>query len=154
MGCDIHMIGECKLKGIWRAVFDPGNGPFEDRSYRLFGFLANVRNYSGVTPISEPRGLPEDISDTSSEYFARWGCDIHSCSWLMVKELLEFDYEQFTEDRRVTRQVGNCMDGGCTCKPGEGKKMTYREFLGEWYFKHLGQLQEEGVERIVFGFDN
>jgi hypothetical protein len=74
----------------------------------------------------------------------------HSHSWLSVKELVEFDYEEMTEDRRCT--VGN--DGVCTYEVGKGEKMSYREFLGEHYFKELAALEECGCTYIVFWFDN
>ncbi len=37
-------------------------GWYHGRDYRLFGVLAGVRDYS-VKPISEPRGLPKDVSE-------------------------------------------------------------------------------------------
>ena len=33
---------------------------YKGRQYFLFALLADVRNYNGVTPMSEPRGIPED----------------------------------------------------------------------------------------------
>jgi hypothetical protein len=152
MGCDIHITYQKKVNNTWIDAY-PGGSPLNYRSYALFGFLANVRNYSGITPISEPRGLPEDYEPDDDDHSLsnlRDNVDTHSCSWLSIDELLSFNYDQMTEDRRVMRN-GN---GGCTCEPGEGEKMTYREFLGEGYFEDLELLKEAGVERIVFGFDN
>jgi hypothetical protein len=117
---------------------------FNNRSYRLFGFFAGVRNYSGIKPISNARGLP-DWYDSNYLYDYYY----HNHSWLSVKELVEFDYEEMTEDRRCT--VGN---GGCTCEVGQGEKMSYREFLGEHYFKELAALEECGCTHVVFWFDN
>ena len=76
-----------------------------------------------------------------------------------MRELTEFDYNQMTEDLRCTREVKTAngfsyFDGGSTCEPGEGEAMTYREFLGEYFFKQLDRLREIGTERIVFYFDN
>lgn len=141
MGCDIHIraqdenfrdIGEVNL---WRC-------------YGIFGFLADVRNYSGITPLSKPRGLPDGMKEDDR-------FDYHSHSWLSVKELVDFNYDAMTEDRRCTRQTApNCYDGGCTCEPGEGKKTTYREFLGEGFFDFLKELQDMTAARIVFWFDS
>src|SRR5947208_6314078 len=40
------------------------SSPFRRRDYRLFGFLAGVRNYSCCEPLDEPSGLPEDCDIT------------------------------------------------------------------------------------------
>lgn len=77
--------------------------------------------------------------------YERWGCDGHSASWLSLKELLEFDYDQIFEDRR---------NGGYTCEPGKGELTTYKEFLGEGFFEDLEKLKNSGADRIVFWFDN
>jgi hypothetical protein len=72
-----------------------------------------------------------------------------------VSELLEFDYDTPMEDRRVTRQMpSGILNGGCTCEPGEGEKMTFREFLGPAFFDDLEKLKAEGADRVVFWFDN
>jgi len=144
MGCDIHIVSEKRTEMGWANL---GFAPFDWRSYGLFGFLAGVRNYSAVTPLSEPRGLPEGATfdkDIFEDYYG------HSASWLSVKELSEFDYDAEMEDRRVT--INN--DGGCTCDPGGGEVMTYREFLGDSFFEDLKRLKEMGAERVVFYFDN
>jgi len=145
MGCDIHSYSEKQIKGIWT---DLDFSPFNWRSYGMYGFLAGVRNYSSTKPISEPRGVPH-TSPVLKEYLDDVGY-YHSASHLTVKELLEFDYEQPTEDRRCMRN----NDGGCTCDEGEGEKMTYREFLGSNFFEDLQKLKSVGAERIVFMFDN
>lgn len=154
MGCDIHSHAERKnADGKWEKV--PDLQPFASRNYGTFGFLADVRNYSDLTPISQPRGVPQDVSLEVSEDYEAWGSDAHSASWLSVEELAAFDYEAQCEDRRVTRQVGpNAWNGGCTCNPGEGKQQTYREFLERWFFEDLQKLQAAGAERVVFWFDN
>ncbi len=147
MGCDIHSQAEKRVEGKWEAI--PDLLPFDWRSYGMYGFLANVRNYSAVPPISEPRGLPPDATgDTDYTY------GDHSYSWLSVEELLAFDYDQPMEDRRVTRTVGNFTNGGVTAEPGGGSQTTFREFLGPHFFEDLEKLKAAGAERIVFGFDN
>lgn len=152
MGCDIHCQAERRIDGEWAAI--PGPMPLDCRSYRLFGFLAGVRNYSAVPPISEARGLPPDVDYDEDRDGERWLGE-HSFSWLSLDELTAFDYEQVIEDRRVTRQQPNgVISGGETGRPGEGVKLTYREFLGGWYFEELRKLEEVGAERIVFGFDS
>lgn len=44
--------------------------------------------------------------------------------------------------------------GAATAEPGQGKMTTYREFLGEGFFRDLDELKKIGAERIVFGFDS
>lgn len=80
---------------------------FGDRNYDLFGMLANVRNGHGFAGIqtgdgweylSDPRGLPIDLSeglrkridpDYSEDDSDIWLGD-HSFSWLTLAELQEF----------------------------------------------------------------
>lgn len=149
MGCDIHSQAERKVNGKWEIV--PDIVPFDWRSYGMFAFLAGVRNYSAITPLSKPRGLPADAVERDD---GDCGGD-HSHSWLSLEELLAFDYDASMEDRRYTRQEGpNSFNGAATCEPGQGEKTTYREFLGEAFFKDLEKLKAAGAERVVFGFDS
>lgn len=159
MGCDIHLIAQRRLQDTADApapaegsqAWEDVPGDFLDcRSYRLFGFLAGVRNYSAVEPIGARRGIPDDFHDESHEFRDADEGYYHSHSWLSLQELLAHDYDKTVEDRRVTIN-GN---GGCTAEPGGGKSMTLREFLGDWYFSELERMKEAGVERIVFCFDN
>lgn len=66
MGCDIHVMAERRGSGggyepiadnIFSDPFSDRNvsAPFDWRAYGMFAFLAGVRNYSGVDPISSPR---------------------------------------------------------------------------------------------------
>jgi len=156
MGCDIHTLAQKRVNGKWETLpFEP----FDWRSYGMFGFLADVRNYSAVPPISKARGLPDDIVRPEPNFYGEHddnlGLGDHSYSWLTVEELSAFDYDQQIEDRRVTRQTAhNVWDGGVTAEPGEGAMTTYREFLGEGFFRDLDKLKELGAERVVFGFDS
>ena len=81
MGCDIHMHTEIKVKGKWIHW----NQPRIDRSYQLFGLLAGVRQKPDEQ-ISEPRGLPKDISETIKIHADYWEGDGHSHSWINSKE--------------------------------------------------------------------
>jgi hypothetical protein len=62
VGTDITAHVEVRHDGQWRPVpFDTrptaeGEGPFAWRSYAVFGFLADVRNYSHSPVIAQPRG--------------------------------------------------------------------------------------------------
>lgn len=147
MGADIHLYGEKKNdKGEYEALAEF----FDMRSYRVFGFLADVRNYSAVKPIAECRGIPDDVSVDVKDLYKIWYGDAHSASWLTLDELLNFNYKETVEDRRCT--IGN--NGGCTAPEGEGKLTSYKDFLGEFYFNELEKLKEAGADRVVFWFDN
>jgi len=148
MGCDIHSHAERLVEGKYQTI--AGLKPFDWRQYGMYGFLAGIRNYSGVTPISERRGMPDDASQDVLSDFDSWGVDAHSPSWLSVAELAAFDYNQPVEDRRVT--IGNY--GGCTAPPGGGEMTTWRDFLGAEYFVDLVRLMTAQADRIVFFFDN
>ena len=119
MGCDIHSFAEVRRDGKWErsgAVFQLDEfgqewekrshteHPFDWHSYGLFGFLADVRNYSCVPCIQEPtHELPLDVSDKVREEFEDG--DWHTISVLTLKQLLDFDYDQTFWDRRVTKEV-------------------------------------------------
>ena len=172
MGCDIHSFAEVRRDGKWeqsRAVFPLDEfgqewekrshtaHPFDWRSYGLFGFLANVRNYSCVPCIQEPTyELPLDISDKVREEFE--DSDWHSFNSLTLKKLLDFDYDQTFWDRRVTKEVRpGCFDGAALAEEGEGKIRTFRNFLGPDFFRDLDVLKSLGDPenvRIIFAFDN
>ena len=148
MGCDIHMYAEKLVDGEpeailfkmpeWLHKYAP-NRPLNNiqyydlgRSYNLFGWLADVRNGSDVEPLSDPRGIPSDASEAIKSAYAYGYPDIHTPSWFFLKELLEFNYDEFLEDSKV----------------------TYRTFLPTQWFKFLEVLQEKGAYRIIFWFDN
>ena len=126
MGCDIHMFAEKRniITKMWEkigevfdyAYFNPDkpvseyntpktDEPFHNRSYNTFAILADVRNGSGFAgiktgegfnPISEPRGLPEDVSEEIFDESDKWDGDGHSHSFFTVKELKEYDWNQIT----------------------------------------------------------
>lgn len=164
MGCDIHVNGEKRDGDKWVAVELPMRDthggykekPFGSRQYSKFGFMADVRNYSSVAPIDQPRGVPDDASVETKADYEGWISDAHSASWLSVAEMEDYDYDQQTEDRRYTRQEGqNHFNGGATCEPGNGKAISLREFLdGTDYFESLASIKAAGIERVVFWFDN
>lgn len=158
MGCGIHIQAHIVNADGTYTVVD--SVPFSNRSYGMFGFLADVRNYSKVPTIAQPRGLPaylekdEEYDDGEEKPF---GYDYghkpvglnpfgsHTRSYLTVQELNEFDYEQTFEDRR--------KDSG-SLPAGEGRLTSFREFLGEGFFRDLCAMEALGVTHIVFGFDN
>lgn len=140
MGCDIHTTVERQLPdGSWEFVKLTPEA-FDTRHYGLFGFLADVRNYSLVPNPWPPHGWPMNITLDSRAVLEVWeDCCGHSEHWLLLSKLLNYDYDQIFEDRRI------------------GKPTTLREFLGEWYFKELERLRQLGDPdklRIIMCFDN
>ena len=179
MGCDIHSFVETKIDGKWqrfeKEVFKDSYSdnrlteyPFDWRSYSMFGFLADVRNYSHCKPISAPKGLPDDSEYLNTplkepENYSYYGydngtaytikgkiecdADYHSLSWLTFKELLDFDYEKTFWDRRVSKTThypngGTFTNGAALAEKGEGKTITYREHLGEGFFRDIDVIVE------------
>ena len=177
MGCDIHAFAEIRQPDrSWKRCGDVfpypesdrawrkqthGCQPFDWRSYGVFGFLADVRNYSAVPCIAKPRGLPHDLSPEVNAEYETWDVDAHSLSWLSLRELAEFDYDAPVIDRRITRQEGpNFFNGGATATAAEealATKTTFREFLGDFFMRDVDILKTLGPlddVRIVFWFDN
>lgn len=79
---------------------------YRSRDYNVFAILADVRNghgFAGIDTgdgfnvIAPQRGMPEDVSDVIRNYHS-WD---HSESWLLLSEVLAFDWTQTTKHRGV-----------------------------------------------------
>ena len=77
---------------------------YDGRNYNLFAILADVRNgrgFGGVktgegfNPISLPKGLPDVLSDELRDLLHE-DSYYHSMSYLTLKELIDYDWEQGT----------------------------------------------------------
>lgn len=102
MGCDIHLYVERKHYGKWYNAdyFVPSVSRtgdqyqhvpmYDGRNYALFATLANVRNYGNTAYVSDPKGLPDDTTDFVKSEWESWEFDGHSCSYLTLRELLDF----------------------------------------------------------------
>jgi hypothetical protein len=146
MGCDIHLFIEIRKNGKW--VGADNDDILCDRSYARFAFFADVRNNVDVDPISKPRGLPKDTN-----CFIKY--DYHSHSWLSLRELIEFNYDQpFSKSQDSVDREINYWARGKTKILNDG---SYRALLDEHYFKDLEKLKTYGDlddVRIVFYFDS
>ena len=136
------------------------NDPYDCRNYNLFAILADVRNGTGFAgikigeafnPISMPKGYPEDMCDELKgdinyyDYDDRAGIlsGDHSASWLTLKELLEYDWNQ------MHRSYG-CVD-----------EDAYRDFImkglrpnswsGDIYGPDIVHLSEEEMVDLIQG---
>jgi len=142
MGCDIHIYIEVKTVNGWELYSHPN----VSRDYGLFTKMAGVRNYfeGEITPISEPRGLPEDASFLVKKSFENWDIDAHSASYLTSEEIIEL--EDFVKGRG--KFPYNCLDHGVLHCYLEGNSFgglkKYPEEKPAWI---------EDV-RFVFWFDN
>jgi len=118
MGCDIHAYAEYIRNGKWvkagkrfeNDMYLPQydwsefyiDEPYCERNYNLFAILAGVRNERGpygeerrvFWPISVPRDLPEDVTAGVKRLSDRYGIDGHSHSFLYLRELMAFDWQQ------------------------------------------------------------
>ena len=101
------------------------------RNYNLFCALCGVRgrHFEDKAPfISDPKGLPNDVSKEVKIESARWGSDGHSHGWNTLKELKEFDWSAYGE--------------------------TVDMFLEEVIPKMEAQKVKDTDVRIVYFFDN
>lgn len=83
MGCDIHAHVEVKVGGAWHHYTVLSI----KRNYQLFAKMAGVRNYDEVEPITEPRGLPPDLSVLTKIDWDRGEKNWHTPSWLNGSEI-------------------------------------------------------------------
>ena len=184
MGSDIHTFVEIKKNGKWQYFtgdhFSMGNFdknyykkektryPFDWRSYRMFTFLAGVRNNGDIKPIKTPSyKLPADISDeVKNIYKEHWEGDAHGVSFLTASELSEFDYNQDirTVDEEFSTSTRKVLNEKIVryvniYKADDGEK-TYFDLIGgpdSMFFTHVKELSELGDlddVRVVFWFDS
>lgn len=149
MGCDIHPVVQVRKGSTWvdaegwddrygHKNYGPRESPdgewdvLSRRNYAVFSVLAGVRNRGDVVPISDPRGLPEgfEINEDYSRANGFWMGD-HSYSWVTLRELLEYPWEELPKDERE-----HCG--------------LFRKAILPW-METLGAPDDV---RVVFGFDS
>jgi len=115
---------------------------YSEQNYVSFAMLANVRNSFGdrIVPISQPKGLPDDVSKVVQKESDRWGYGGHSHSFLTLKELQEYGWDQVAFLADVGRQ-------------------PYKELAHTFYTWSIPKLKELAGDdpdsvRIVFWFDS
>lgn len=87
MGCDIHAQIEYKPWPDYQGHWEFAEIGYLPRNYSVFAAMADVRNGYGIEPVSEARGLPEDVDgDILERSKSR---DWHSHSWLTADEFEE-----------------------------------------------------------------
>lgn len=140
------------------------------RNYSTFAILAGVRNGDGTflagatfVPISDPRGLPADIStdlqavidhrDEDEPYEAyevrrdRWGCawiGDHSFSHLGLDELLKYDWKrQTTHEGWVGLEVFREWD--------EGGRSWPKSWCGDINGGRIRKISNQQMRELVAG---
>lgn len=165
MGCDIHPIAQVRINGKWHTSAEPVP---EDRDYRTFALLAGVRNYTTdpeITPISKPRGLPQDCGLNPDDD----DLGDHSYSWLTLAELLTVDMDQQVtmvgivspEAAAAWRERGERPESWCHgTSDRTWQEIRWPQSLRETL--HLFPMIVEALKllgapedvRLVFGFDS
>lgn len=155
MGCDIHSVCEVfdEVEGKWKDAGDvfpveeymqsfwgkeKWNHPLSSRNYTVFALLAGVRNgYHMVTPISPPRGIPEDWVtredrkarggdwDEEESRMNWWSADAHSHSWLLAKELFDADYIGIDDARGLSREFTSTLEILATLGPPDKVRVVF-----------------------------
>ena len=175
MGTDIHLYVERRDGDKWvscdtwepdedaddERVF-PKTVPYEkryytDRNYDLFGILADVRNgrgFAGVDtgdgfiPIAEPRGLPSDLSPELAAEAAH--CMEHTPSWLLLSEIMAYDWEQTTISRGVVSASQYAKWDAGMRQYGEGP----HEYCGGVSGARVKMVPESKMKELITEFSN
>lgn len=113
--------------GKW-IICDESDVFFNFKSYFIFGWWADVRNYSEIPPLASEWKKVKNPPD-----YSEYGDYAHVLSAIT---LLDFDYEQHVTDQRYDPWV----------------TATYREHLGDAYFERLEILRRSKADRLVFTF--
>lgn len=155
MGCDIHAVMEVSVNDRWEFYREIEMG----RSYELFGKMAGVRD-STVRPISDPKGLPKNMSGITQLYF--WeenvGDYYHSYSyldsselgklyrWLVTSHGMSWDKLEFDMTRSLRLDLRYAARAICLIGYNDGLK-----WADIWEHLDKGRAQDL---RLVFAFDS
>ena len=126
MPCPIQIFCERKTDTGYECLPEiiPFNWQFND----LYAFMTAVRYNSAPSTIACSRGLPDDASSAAVIYNLSKK-DSRLPSWLLISELLEWDYDS------AVRQGG---------------ELTWREFLGDDFMDDLLDMERYGIDRVIF----
>lgn len=134
MGCDIHLYIERKINGKWEEVEVDEKLLPNERHYRLFAFLADIRNLrcfpshlENINSQFENRGIPEDTSMPKDFYLGD-----HSFTHAYLTEILLADWKKY------------------------GLQSCYFIIFFEYVLKRLIDISKEDEKnlRVIIGFDN
>lgn len=185
MGTDVHSAFQKRTESGWEDVESEYSG---DRHYALFAWIGNVRNGFGfagipthekITPLSDGRGLPEDLEYDSDTVSGRDFGD-HSYSWLSADEILTAKPPQIMRSGIIGVEEFRKWDGVSApdgwCGGIHGPKVVLAETAAEvtvqtthvriewledtresfaYFIDEVRRLKDlHGEVRFVFGFDS
>lgn len=169
MGCDIHSYIEFrKFSDIDKQWSNFGGRINPGRHYGIFAKLVGVRNYDDyhIVPLSEPRGLPENVSwiveDDNTLYIVDEKTDEEGrCSRGNAELWVKAGSSKIIDDKRVTHPDWH-SHSWATVKELEqvfaDEKVQFEfENEPEWValLDCLKSFERQGFEaRLVFWFDN
>jgi hypothetical protein len=121
---------------------------YDGRNYDLFAILGNVRNGygfagvetgSGFKYISDGRGLPDDASDDVREAIDEDSGYMHSVSYVTLRELVDFDWDQ------VTTHYGVVSEEGYKQWKEEGQPQSYSGGVSGQMVVHVTNDEMEAI---------
>ena len=137
MGTDIHFHIEVKIDGVWHHYACPTI----NRNYAIFYIMAGVRESNSrnayLKTISEPKGLPDNITKITEIDVNEWDTDAHSTSWLSLTDIKMLEDELNKLELDLEHDVLRCYFFG----------NAFSDLMGKPY---------DGIEdiRFIFWFDN
>lgn len=139
---------------------------YEGRSYDLFAILANVRNGrgfagcktgEGFVPMTDDRGVPDDVSADGRAYLDGYGGDGHSHTYMTLAEIFAYDWDQVTWKEGVVSaaEFKTWLDAGKKGYPssysggvfGQNVVMIDPELMEEKILKNEIVFNEDGTLR-------
>ena len=168
MGCDIHLVLEkyddnlCEWVGLHDYNLPPSEAlmsrvdpniidntyfKVSNRDYTFFAHLAGVRAVvpkGSVITYPSPKGLPPDASSLALHKHSLWEHDVHSASWMSLKEFT------FIYAREVKENLDELVAERISSGDMPLTWAMYREVSGEY----LSDGDDVDKYRIVFWFDN
>jgi hypothetical protein len=140
-------------KSSWAILYPKENNPiweversdmvFKERNYDLFEILANQRNSENMPYISEPRGLPEDVTPEIRLQIRNSEC--HTTTWYTAEELLAFNWNQVFHYEDETMNGEKIMESVNYAECGK----SFLEILN----RIVGRKNPSDI-RLIIAFDN
>ena len=132
MGCSIHIAVEKRFKGKWVMVQRYEPYPELEATRQCYSRFARLAGVRGGGP--EPRGIPEDISESTRMWLDEWGTDAHDGTWFGVDEAMPL----FLED-----------------DPKPEKQRWYQDSSENAFAHYFGVDGEHpvGIYRLIIFFD-
>lgn len=182
MGIDIFMYAEIKENGLWKYYGDfEIDRESEDSNLKpveiyytgvnscLYAILANYRNFGmedgfgkkelPYNYISKPRGFPIDLSPEIRKWAEIFEEDLEYPSWLLLKEIIDFDWNQTIIKRRmIHREYAYLFNDENKSFPKEkgpdGERISYANYCSDGVFVSWTESYAESVGKGFMDFLN